>query len=190
MSTTPTRRFAFVAELEDRPGALNRVVSQFRHRGYELDSLALSQGREPGILRLSFTMQTTAAVARRVGANLGKLLEVLHVEDVSAAAPVVRELLLVKLTAAAAEHAALGRILDAAGARLIEAHPGGQVVELAGPPAQLDARVAALRSFGVTEIARSGAVMMVAAPAVDAARDDRPHAPSPTPSHARAEAWT
>jgi acetolactate synthase-1/3 small subunit len=176
MTTPLTRRFAFVADLEDRPGALNRVVSQFRHRGYELDSLTLCPGREPGVSRLTFTIRATAAVARRVGANLGRLLEVLHIEDGAIGSPVLRELALVKL-AATAEHAAVARIVAAASARQVDAGPGGQIVELAGSPAQIDAFVAALRPFGVTEVIRSGAVMMAAGLAEEPARDDAPRVP-------------
>lgn len=190
MSMTTTRRFAFVADLEDRPGALNRVVSQFRHRGYEIDSLTLNPSHEPGVSRLTFTIRTTAAAAKRVGANLGRLLEVLHVEDVSGTAPVLRELVLVKLATVVGEHAALRRLLEAADARVIDAQPSGRVVEFAGPPEQVDALVEALRPFGVTEIVRSGAVVMVAEATKAYARDDVPHTSPTTPGRGLAEAWT
>lgn len=160
MSTNRTRPFAFVAQLENRPGALNRVVSQFRNRGYDIDALTLTPSHDPGVSRLTFTMRTTAAIAKRMRVNLHKLLDVLHVEEVSSAAPVARELVLVKLAHAIDERSAVAGILEALRARVIDAEPRARVVEFAGSPEQVEALIEALRPFSVTEIARSGAVMM------------------------------
>lgn len=179
MSSDLPRPFTFVAHLENRPGALNRVVSQFRNRGYDLEALMLTPSHDPAVSRLTFTMRTTAAVARRMRVNLHKLLDVLHVEDVSSTAPVARELVLVKLAHPIAERSAIAGVLDAVRARVVGARSRGRVVEFAGSPAQVEALLEALRPFDVIEIARSGAVMIAdEAPGSDG-RDD-PHRSSIT----------
>src|SRR6267142_1250298 len=68
----------FVATVEDRPGALNRVVSLFRRRGFNIASLTVGTTERPGVSRITLVVNSDADTARRVQANLEKLVEVLR----------------------------------------------------------------------------------------------------------------
>ena len=43
----------FVATVEDRPGALNRVVSLFRRRGFNIESLTVGHTETTGVSRMT-----------------------------------------------------------------------------------------------------------------------------------------
>src|SRR5260370_13096042 len=88
-----------VAYVEDKPGVLNRVASLFRRRAFNIESLAVGHTDQPGVSRMTLVVDTDELGARRLEANLYKLVNVLRVEDVTGAPAVVRALALVKVAA-------------------------------------------------------------------------------------------
>src|SRR5437868_14439883 len=86
----------YVATVEDRPGALNRVVSLFRRRGFNIASLTVGTTERPGVSRITLVVNSDPDTARRVHANLEKLVDVLSVQDLSGAGALTREYALVK----------------------------------------------------------------------------------------------
>ena len=88
----------FVVYVEDKPGVLNRAVSLFRRRNFNIDSLAVGHSDQPGVSRMTIVIEADARTARLVEANLYKLVNVLRVEDVSQSPAVMRDLALIKAT--------------------------------------------------------------------------------------------
>ena len=70
------------ALLQDHPGALNRAVSLFRRRGYNIDSLYVAASETAGISRMILVVD--ADDVDKVLKQLDRLIDVLHVEVVSA----------------------------------------------------------------------------------------------------------
>ena len=90
----------FIVHVEDHPGVLNRVVSLFRRRLYNIESLSVGRSERPQVSRITLVVRADAEAAARLQANLYKLIDVLAVQDVTAAPAVVRELAFVKLAEA------------------------------------------------------------------------------------------
>src|SRR5256885_16417508 len=99
MPTKKPSARTFLATVEDRPGVLNRVVSLIRRRGYNIESLAVGSTERPSVSRITLVVQADDDTARRVRASLLKLVDVLHLGDLSSAASVIHELALVKVFA-------------------------------------------------------------------------------------------
>src|SRR6478609_3315823 len=89
----------YIMHVEDLPGVLNRVTSLFRRRGYNIDSLAVGRSEVPGVSRMTIVMEADDDAARRIEANLYKLVNVLRVEDTTWRPTVSRELALIKVRA-------------------------------------------------------------------------------------------
>src|SRR5260370_24758153 len=87
----------FIVDVEDRPGTLNRVVSLFRRRNYNIDSLSVGRTEKPGVSRITLQARADDDVAQRIEANLYKLVNVLKVQDLTHAPSVVRELAFIKV---------------------------------------------------------------------------------------------
>ncbi len=155
-----TRRRTLVAGLEDRPGVLNRVVSMFRRRAFNIVSLNVGRTHEPGLSRLTVTVEADDHRARLLAANLRKLVEVLYVEDVTEAGAVVRDMALIKVEAPAEQRAELLRVCEVFRARVVDLTEGSLVLEATGDPAKIDGLLAVLRPFGITEMVQSGAMAM------------------------------
>jgi acetolactate synthase-1/3 small subunit len=161
----------FIAYVEDLPGVLNRVTSLFRRRSYNIESLTVGRTERPGTSRMTIVLEADDDAARRIEANLYKLVNVLWVEDTSAAATVVRELALVKVRADAASRGEVMRVCEVFRARVVDVGPEALVAEITGAAAKIEGLVDVLRPFGIVEMVRTGAVAMLrSAEAVDADR--------------------
>src|SRR5579864_7649488 len=97
----------FVVYVENKPGVLNRVSSLFRRRGYNIESLTVGHTHIPDISRMTVVVGIDAQGAPLVRANLYKLAEVLHIEDITEVPSVHRELAIVKVSVSPATHQAL-----------------------------------------------------------------------------------
>ncbi|HEU4730302.1 MAG TPA: acetolactate synthase small subunit [Kofleriaceae bacterium] len=158
---TDSRLRTFIAYVEDLPGVLNRVTSLFRRRGYNIESLAVGRTHEPGVSRMTVVMAADDNDARRIEANLYKLVNVLRVEDTASRATVARELALIKVRADVATRPSVMQVCDVFRARVIDVAPEALICEITGPAAKIDGFVDVLAPFGVLEMVRTGAVAMV-----------------------------
>jgi acetolactate synthase-1/3 small subunit len=150
----------FLAYLEDRPGVLNRVASLFRRRAFNIESLTVGRTERPGVSCMTLVVRTDDDAARRLEANLYKLVNVLAVEDVSHAPTVVRELALIKVRANSEVRAAVMQLCEVFRARVLDVTPEALVIESTGAQDKLDGLIEMLRPYGVLELVRTGAVAM------------------------------
>ena len=158
MATLPSH--TFIAHVEDRPGVLNRVISLFRRRGYNIESLNVARTDRPEISRITLVVKADDDTARRLEANLYKLVNVLYVEDISHVAALARELTLVKVQADADSRPRILELCERFGARPLDVTPSSMVVELTGTLEKVDALILDLKAFGIIEMVRTGAVAM------------------------------
>jgi acetolactate synthase-1/3 small subunit len=157
---TASRLRTFIAYVEDLPGVLNRVTSLFRRRGYNIDSLSVGRTHEAGVSRLTLVIEADDDGARRIEANLYKLVNVLRVEDTTERATVARELALIKVRADAASRPNVMQVCEVFRARVIDVAPEALICEITGQATKIDGFVDVLAPFGVLEMVRTGAVAM------------------------------
>ena len=164
-----------IAVMQDRPGVLNRAVSLFRRRGFNIESLAVASTERPGLSRMTVVVDQDDVT--QVVQQLQRLIDIVSVEDVTYDRAVSQEMCLVRLGAAGQR---LGEILTLArefDARIVDASPQAMVVAIMDAPATISTFLARLQQFGVDEITRSGRIAMSMTTASRAARP----APRPAP---------
>ena len=150
----------FVVYVEDKPGVLNRAVSLFRRRNFNIDSLAVGHSDQPGVSRMTILIEADARTARLVEANLYKLVNVLRVEDVSQSPAVMRDLALIKVRATAEERPQVLQIVEVFRARVVDVTTDALMVEITGTEDKIEGLLDVLRPFGIIEMARTGTVAM------------------------------
>ncbi|MGH7904400.1 MAG: acetolactate synthase small subunit [Candidatus Dormibacteraceae bacterium] len=146
--------------LEDHPGALFRVSGLIRRRGFNIQSLSVGRSAEPGLSRMSLTVDPGHAEADQVGKQLDKLIDVLEVADLTAEPTVSRELAVAKIGSPAAERPRLLRAVESSGGRVVDVTHDAVIVELAADAERIDAFVEMLRPHGIEALARTGPVVM------------------------------
>ena len=156
----PHQQHLFVIYLEDRPGALDRVASLFRRRGFDIGSLVLGASELPGVSRLTVVVHTDDAGARRVLAHLRKLVDVARVDDISRRPSIVRDLALIRVAADPTTRACIVQLAHVFNARVVDVAPDTMVLEMSGSEARIDGLLEVLRPYGVLELVRAGRVAM------------------------------
>ena len=151
----------FIMHVEDLPGVLNRVTSLFRRRNYNIESLAVGRTEVPGVSRMTIVMEAHDDDARRIEANLYKLVNVLRVEDTTWRPAVTRELALIKVRADQHTRTQVLQLADVFRARAIDVGPEAMIFEITGTRDKIDGLAEVLAPFGIIELVRTGSVAMV-----------------------------
>lgn len=147
-----------IVVMQDRPGVLNRAVSLFRRRGFNIESLAVASTEILGLSRMTVVVDRDDV--GQVVQQLQRLIDIVSVHDVTYDRAVAQEMCLVRLGPAGQR---LGDILGAArefDARVVDASPQAMVVAIMDAPSTISAFLDRMQAFGIEEITRSGRIAM------------------------------
>ena len=159
--TNEIRLRTFIMHVEDLPGVLNRVTSLFRRRNYNIESLAVGRTEVPGVSRMTIVMEADDDGARRIEANLYKLVNVLRVEDTTWRPSITRELALIKVRANQTIRSQLLQLAEVFRARVIDVAPEALIFEITGTRDKIEGLAGVLAEYGIVEMVRTGAVAML-----------------------------
>jgi len=149
-----------VVYVENKPGVLTRVSSLFRRRGFNIDSLTVGRTEKPDVSRMTIVLDSDEDQARRIVANVYKLVNVLYVDDVTTEPAITRDLALIKV---GATHEARSHVLELAAvfrARVVDVAPESLTMEITGGEDKIDGLLEVLRPYGLLEVVRTGIVAM------------------------------
>lgn len=150
----------FIVHVENKPGVLTRVASLFRRRAFNIDSLTVGRTEKPDVSRMTIVVDTDNEGAKRVIANLYKLVNVLHVEEITAGSSIVRDLAMIKV---ACSHEMRPQVLVLASVfrgRVVDVATDSVTIELTGTEDKIDGMIDVLQPFGILEMVRTGVVAM------------------------------
>ncbi|RMF31420.1 MAG: acetolactate synthase small subunit [Chloroflexi bacterium] len=150
-----------IALVEDKPGVLNRVASLFRRRAFNIESLTVGHTEQPGISRMTIVVDSDRTDAQKVAQNLYKLVNVIHVEDVTERPAVTRDLALIKVRANGQTRAEVLQIVETFRARVVDVALDTLMIEVTGTEEKVNGLVEVLRPFGIVEMVRTGRVAML-----------------------------
>lgn len=155
--------------VENKPGALARVVSMFRRRSFNIESLAVGPTERHDVSRITLRVDCAVHALSQIEKQIHKLVDVLRVNVLPPGESVERELALINVAAPPAKRAELLALADAFHARVADLGPDAIVFEFVGAPEEVDAFEELVRPHGVKELARTGRIGLAraAAPAPD-----------------------
>ena len=146
--------------LENKPGALMRVTGLLGQRGYNIESLTVARTGDPTLSRMTITVDVEANIRAQVIKQMNKLINVLQATDVTDGPAVNRELLLLRVRTTQGTRTAVLKEAEIFGARVVDSTVEGFALEATGDGEKLDEFVDVMRSYGETEVSRSGIVSM------------------------------
>jgi acetolactate synthase-1/3 small subunit len=156
-----TQKHTLVAIVQDRPGVLNRMVSLFRRRGFNIDSIAVGHSELPHLSRVTIVVNGTTATVEQVRKQLDKLIDIVKVFDITSEKITGRELALIKVKASSATRGEIIEIADIFRANIVDVASDSLTVEITGDEDKIESMTKLLSSFGIKEIARTGRIAMV-----------------------------
>lgn len=144
--------------VENEPGVLARVIGLFSGRGFNIESLTVAEVDHTGHLsRITLVTTGTPQVIEQIKAQLGRIVSVREVHDLTVEGPSVeRELALLKVTGQGEKRVEALRLADIFRASVVDSTLESFVFELTGTPDKIDAFAELMRPLGLREIARTG----------------------------------
>ena len=142
--------------LENEAGALSRVAGLFSARGYNIETLTVAPTEDQSLSRLTIVTRGSDEVIEQITKQLNKLIDVVKVVDLSEAAHIERELMLIKVRATGKDREEIKRMADIFRGRIIDVTDSSYVIELTGSDSKLDAFIQAIDVDLILETVRTG----------------------------------
>jgi acetolactate synthase-1/3 small subunit len=146
--------------LENKPGALLRVTGVLSARGYNIEGLTVAKTQDPEFSRMTITVDVEDRLRSQVIKQMNKLVNVLQATDMTETPSVVREMVLLRVRCTQEHRTAVLKEAEIFQARVIDSSVEGFAIEATGVTEKLDEFIDVMRSYGESEISRSGAVAM------------------------------
>ena len=152
--------------VDNEPGVLARVIGLFSGRGYNIESLTVTEvNPEEHLSRITVVTNGTPQVLEQIKAQLDRLVPVRRVSDLTLAGPhVERELALVKVAGSGEKRVESLRIADIFRARVVDSSHDHFIFEMTGKSDKLHVFVELMRPLGLVDVSRTGVVAIARGP--------------------------
>ena len=155
-----TTQHTLVALVEDKPGVLNRMVSLFRRRGFNIESIAVGHSEQPHLSRMTIVVNGTATIVEQVRKQLDRVADVIKVSDITNDRMTARELALIKVRATSKTRGEIVEIVDIFRANIVDVAADSLTIEATGDEEKIDTLFNLIRRFGIKELSRTGRIAM------------------------------
>ncbi|GAA6190793.1 acetolactate synthase small subunit [Phaeobacter sp. NW0010-22] len=158
-----SERHTIALLVENEPGVLARVIGLFSGRGYNIESLTVAEVDHTGHLsRITIVTTGTPQVIEQIKAQLGRIVPVHEVHDLTVEGPSVeRELAMLKVVASGDKRVEALRLADIFRANVVDSTLHSFVFEITGAPDKIDAFADLMRPLGLSEVARTGVAALL-----------------------------
>ena len=166
-----THARTITALVQDKPGVLARIAGMFRRRGFNIASLAVGHSEQPNLSRMTFVVEGPPNIVEHVAAQLDRLVDVVHVADITDKNLVWRELALIKVKATPQNRSEILQLAGVFRVNVVDIAAESLTVEITGGQAKIDSLVVLLEQFGVLELMRTGRVATLRGSLVEGGED-------------------
>ena len=163
IKTEQSERHVLTVMVDNEAGILAKIAGLFTARGYNIDSLTVSDISENhAVSRITIVTHGPPAQIDQIRAQLERLVPVHKVTDLTEMGPYVeRELALIKVSGKGEHRVEALRLADVFRAKVVDTTTSSFVFELTGAPDKIDSFVALMRELGLVEVGRTGIVGMI-----------------------------
>ncbi|GIL01004.1 MAG: acetolactate synthase small subunit [Alphaproteobacteria bacterium] len=166
--TERPRTHVLAVVVDNVPGVLARVIGLFSGRGYNIESLTVSEtSHEKHLSRITIVASGTAHVLEQIKKQLERMVPVHRVVDLTLVAeargydkPLERELALVKVAGKGDHRVEALRLADAFRATVIDANTEHFIFEITGRVSKIEQFIAIMEPLGLVEVCRTGVAAM------------------------------
>jgi acetolactate synthase I/III small subunit len=147
--------------VDNEPGVLARVIGLFSGRGYNIDSLTVSETEhEKHLSRITIVTRGTPMVIEQIKNQLDRLVPIHRVVDMTTLSvpSIQRELAMIKVRGTGEPRVEALRLADAFRARVIDAGIESFVFEITGATEKIEQFIALMLPLGLVEVSRTGVV--------------------------------
>lgn len=150
------RRMVLSILVDNTAGVLSRVAGLFSRRGYNIDSLTVSETEDNRFSRMTVAVSGDDFILEQIRKQLDKLEDVREIIELKDVKSVCRELVLVKIEADQNQRQSIIAVADIFRAKIVDVSKDSLIVELTGNQAKINAFIKLLDGFVIKELVRTG----------------------------------
>ena len=156
----------------NQPGVLAHVSNMFAARGYNIDSLVVGRTEDPTLSRLVVVTKGDEATIEAIRKNLGKIVTVVKVKDMTAQSCIQRDLALVQVACSPDKRAELKTLADTFRGSIVDVAARTVTIQVVGEEEKVEALIELLRPYGIRQLSRTGIIAMPRATQPGGLEDD------------------
>ena len=153
-------KFAISIYVCNKPGVLVRLAQTFARRGYNVDSLVVSPAHDTNFSRITVVVQGEPSTYDQIIRQLNKLVDVVHAKSHDSTDVVDREMAFFKVKVDSKRRQEIFQIVEVFRAKTVDITDHSIVIETTGDSSKIDALERLLGPMGLTEMVRSGKLIM------------------------------
>lgn len=146
--------------VKNDPGVLMRICQVFSRRAFNIDSLVVSQGRNPSFSRMTIGISGDPAGLEQIIKQVSKLIDVIHCFEHTSHDSVTKEMVLIKILCSSDDRSGALQITEHFGGKTVDLTPSSMVVMITGDSPKVDAAVTMFSQYEIIETVRTGKVVM------------------------------
>jgi len=155
MNTTENR-YTLAILVNNQPGVLMRVVSLFSRRGYNIDSLSVGETENEEVSRITIVVSGDRPVVEQIKKQVGKLIDVKRVYEMTQTRSLQRELVMVKVSTEGESRSQVVELAQIFKAKIIDVTASTVSLEMTGSLDKIQSFLDLMMPFGIVELARTG----------------------------------
>jgi acetolactate synthase-1/3 small subunit len=146
--------------VNNKAGVLMRICQVFARRGFNIDSLVVSQGRDRRFSRMTIGISGDPDGLDQIIKQVAKLIDVIHCFEHTSDNSVTKELCLVKIKCSPTERSQALQITEHFAGKTVDLTPLSMIVMITGESIKVDAAITMFSQFEIIETVRTGKVVM------------------------------
>ena len=150
------QKSVFQLLVNNTAGVLSRITGLFSRRGYNIESITAGVTADPRFTRITIVTSGDDEILEQIEKQLAKLVDVRDIKELKPEESVYRELIMIKVRAAADQRQSIIAVADVFRAKIIDVSPESLMIELTGNQQKIDAFISLLDGHEILEIARTG----------------------------------
>lgn len=156
METNESGSYALAILVNNKSGILMRVVALFSRRGYNIDSLSVSETESHERSRITIVVSGNRMIVEQIVRQVEKLVDVIRVYEMTSSGSLQRELMMVKIKADDSTRSKIVELGDIFKSKVLDVTPTTVTLQVTGPLDKLESFLELARPYGIVELVRTG----------------------------------
>jgi acetolactate synthase I/III small subunit len=149
--------------VQNQPGVLAHIAGMFAARGFNIDSLVVGRTEDPDFSRMVIASTGDDQTMEQIRKQLGKIVPVVKVQDLSEQDIVERDLLMVRVHCPSEKRPELYQVTRIFRGSIVDVGRTSVVIQLTGPERKIEAFIELCRPYGIKQVSRTGVIAVARA---------------------------
>lgn len=159
-TTNGATRHAISLYVSNKPGVLIRIALVFARRGYNIDSLVVSEAHDPAFAQMNIEASGDQKTLDQILKQLNKLVDVVHARDNTGEDVISKEIALIKVRCPPDQRSEVLQVAHAFESQTVDLTENSITLQVSGDTSKLDSVHTVFSNYGVLEMVRSGKILM------------------------------